>query len=320
LLRCREKCFLNHIADCLMKPILVTGSHRSGSTWVGTMLARSTEVTYVHEPFNIRPRPRICHARFCHWFTYVCEENEANFITPIRACLSLKYNLVKGLKATRNLRDLAHVVDDYWRLSVGRAFRRRPLMKDPIAVFSAEWLARVFDMDVIVLIRHPAAFAGSLKVAKSSHPFEHFLAQPLLMDHYLDSFREEVQACVDYRKDIIDQSILLWRMIHHMILIYMERHRDWIFVRHEDLSSDPVHAFSVLFDRLGLIYSSKVQKAIEHYSSGGGASLWNRRRSLKRDSKSNIWRWKERLTKEEVERVYRGTLDIAANFYTDEDW
>ena len=32
------------------KPILVTGSHRSGSTWVGKMLATSPSVNYIHEP------------------------------------------------------------------------------------------------------------------------------------------------------------------------------------------------------------------------------------------------------------------------------
>ena len=41
----------------------------------------------------------------------------------------------------------------------------RPLLKDPIAIMSCEWLAETFNMDVIVVIRHPAAFVASLKVA-----------------------------------------------------------------------------------------------------------------------------------------------------------
>ena len=31
-------------------PILVTGSHRSGSTWVGKMLSVAPHVAYIHEP------------------------------------------------------------------------------------------------------------------------------------------------------------------------------------------------------------------------------------------------------------------------------
>ena len=42
------------------KPILVTGSHRSGTTWVGKMLAATGSVGYIHEPFNLKNRPGIC--------------------------------------------------------------------------------------------------------------------------------------------------------------------------------------------------------------------------------------------------------------------
>ena len=34
-------------------PILVTGAHRSGTTWVGRMLCASGEAHYVSEPFNV---------------------------------------------------------------------------------------------------------------------------------------------------------------------------------------------------------------------------------------------------------------------------
>src|SRR5690606_21198944 len=40
--------------------ILVTGSPRSGTTWVGRMLATDPRLTYFHEPFNNRSR-RVFH-------------------------------------------------------------------------------------------------------------------------------------------------------------------------------------------------------------------------------------------------------------------
>lgn len=36
-----------------MKNILVTGSHRSGTTWIGQMLSQDKNTMYVYEPFNI---------------------------------------------------------------------------------------------------------------------------------------------------------------------------------------------------------------------------------------------------------------------------
>src|SRR5882672_1880226 len=60
------------------RPILVTGAHRSGSTWVGRMIARSPTIRYIHEPFNPDAfKPGICAARFEREFTYVCAENAA---------------------------------------------------------------------------------------------------------------------------------------------------------------------------------------------------------------------------------------------------
>ena len=35
------------------RPILVTGSHRSGTTWVGHMLRMNPNLGYIFEPFNI---------------------------------------------------------------------------------------------------------------------------------------------------------------------------------------------------------------------------------------------------------------------------
>ena len=43
-------------------PVLVTGSPRSGSTWVGNVLALAPGAGYIHEPFNRRHPPGLCRA------------------------------------------------------------------------------------------------------------------------------------------------------------------------------------------------------------------------------------------------------------------
>ena len=52
------------------KPILVTGSHRSGSTWVGKILNLSNETYYINEPFNIETHNSPSNP-FKYWFEYV---------------------------------------------------------------------------------------------------------------------------------------------------------------------------------------------------------------------------------------------------------
>lgn len=209
------------------KGILVTGSHRSGSTWVGRMIALSPLVGYIHEPFNIACRPGICSARFDYWFTYVCDENERIYYKSINNTIHFKYNLLAEIKASRQSRDILRLFRDYLHFTKCRFLNKIPLIKDPIAIFSAEWLVEKFNLVPIILIRHPAAFAGSLKKGNSTHPFDHFLKQPLLMKHHLSRFSGQIEEYADTEKDIIDQAILLWNMIHYMIKKYKERHSDW---------------------------------------------------------------------------------------------
>lgn len=52
-----------------LSPILVTGAHRSGTTWVGKMLAANRRVAYISEPLNVFHRPGVFSAPVSHWYT-----------------------------------------------------------------------------------------------------------------------------------------------------------------------------------------------------------------------------------------------------------
>lgn len=132
---------------------------------------------YIQKPFNILCRPGRCTARFPYWFYYVCEENEEQYFHQIEQTLQFHYQVQEEIRAMQGPRGAARMVRDCWRFQFNRLNRRRPLLHDPLALFSAEWLARRFDFDVVVLIRHPAAFVASVKSLHWEHPFDHFLKQ-----------------------------------------------------------------------------------------------------------------------------------------------
>jgi hypothetical protein len=303
------------------RPILVTGAHRSGSTWVGSMLAAGPEVAYIHEPFNLHCRPGTCGARFNLWFTYVTEENEDDVYRHIQNTLSFRFNLRAEARTIKSLGDARRVGSEYLTSLRHRLSRVRPLMKDPIAVFSAEWLASAFDMEVVVLIRHPAAFASSLERLGWIHPFSHFLQQPALMRDHLHPFEDQIEQYTHQEHDILDQAALLWRLIYHVVSSYQEDHKDWIFLRHEDLSRDPVRGFEKLYNDLDLEWSEDIRRAVQAHSDESNPSeappIYQ---YLKRDSRSNIWNWKQRLTKAEIDRVRGQVEDVSQLFYSNEDW
>lgn len=295
-------------------PILVTGSHRSGSTWVGRMLALDPSVGFIMEPFNLNHRPGICRARFDYWFQHLSATDGERYARDIEHCLNFGYSLAAELKSIRMPKDLGRMARDCWNFTNHRLRSRRALMKDPIAMFSAGWLAERFNMDVVILTRHPAAFAGSLKAANWPHPFRHFLEQERLLERYLSGFRDEIEQQVHAPGDIIDQAILLWNLIHHTIREYESDHTNWHFVRHEDLSRDPVAGYRDLYRQLQLEFSTAIEKQIVQHSSASRPEL------LKRDSKSNISTWKKRLTEGEIARVHDGTQAIAQHYYNEDSW
>jgi len=303
------------------KPILVTGSHRSGTTWVGRVLAAAPSVGYLHEPFNLMHRPGQCGARFRHWFTYITPENAAPYYEPIRRTLEFSYDLPAELAVVRSPKDALRLGRDFLLFGMAHLRRLRPLVKDPIALFSAEWLASAFHMDVIVLIRHPAAFADSLKRKHWTHPFSHFLEQPLLIRDHLQPFLPEITDYAAHEHDIIDQAILLWRLTHAMIATYRKAHPDWLFIRHEDLSREPEQGFREMCRRIDLPFSARLEAAVADYSgpsNPGGPPA--RGDSFKRDSRAGISHWKQTLSRPEIARIRERTEAIANGYYSDDEW
>jgi hypothetical protein len=87
------------------RPVLVTGAHRSGTTWVGRMLDLSPGVGYINEPFNPHHAPGICACRFPLWFQYVNRENEHLFRPHLSATLAFRYHPITRLVQTRRPAD-----------------------------------------------------------------------------------------------------------------------------------------------------------------------------------------------------------------------
>jgi hypothetical protein len=129
---------------------------------------------------------------------------------------------------------------------VARKKGLRPLVKDPLALLSAEWFAQEFGADVVVIVRHPAAFVSSLVRLQWSHPFDDFLRQDRLLEERLSSFAAEINEFAHRPREIIEQGILLWRILYSVVGGYADAHPEWTFVRHEDVSATPEHVFAAL--------------------------------------------------------------------------
>ena len=192
-------------------------------------------------------------------------------------------------------------------------------MKDPIALLSAEWLAETFGMDVVVLIRHPAAFAASLKRLGWKHSFATFI-QDGRVPEVVRPYEAEIREQAERPGEILAQAALLWRLLYGAVDGYRERHPDWAFVRHEDASLDPAGTFERLYDRLGLELTPSARAEITRASASENPAELATPHAVELDSAASLGRWRDDLTPEEVETLRERTRDVWPRFYSDEDW
>ncbi|HYW35438.1 MAG TPA: sulfotransferase [Balneolaceae bacterium] len=322
-------------------PILVTGIHRSGSTFLGKMLTLNRGIAYLQEPFNRYYGLNIIDARF----KYLTEQNTpASFREAIENLINLKkatYNITSVTEnekviVTRTelmgemmheatLKDLPKYAGKLifrtegqlqFEIAKYNPFVRRILLKDPEACFASRFLHEHYDMSVVMLIRHPLSFAASLKRVGWRFDFNNFLQQPQLMEDYLEEFRAEME---ELNKDstVIEEAGMLWNCVYRVVADMLRRHPDYIAVRHRQLAQEPVETIKNLYQQLGLSFTKKVENTIiDHTSSKNpGQAEKDRVHHLKRNSAKIPDNWKKILTNEEADYIRKKTQKIADIFY-----
>ena len=302
----------------MRRPIVVTGSHRSGTTWVGRMLCLSGEAGYIHEPLNPVRRPSWMKHPVPYWYVYITEDNEHLYKDDLERAMRFSFPL-QNVARVRRPEQIGMVLSDAGRTVRPRLSKARPLLKDPFALFSAAWFERRYDADIVVTVRNPVAFVGSIKRLNWQFKFKTLLGQGALMEDWLHPFEKEMRRCRDEDVDVVEQGIVLWNVLHYAIDRLRLDHPRWAVVRHEDLARDPSGGFADLYRRCGLTWTPAVERLVAGFStadSGAELPMW-RHGSVKRDSAGATQTWKMRLTDEEANRVSAGTAEIAALFYDD---
>lgn len=273
------------------KPLLITGTHRSGSTWIGKVIKNSDEFIYLDEPTSLNDIPGSL-STINYWFQYIKDTDE---------------EIIKDL-STLNQNALSH--------------KKRALYKDPLAFFSIDTFKDRLNADVLISVRHPAAFVSSLKRLGWSHDFNHFLDQEELMETYLYPFRNDVKEFAKGEKNIIDQGILLWNIINLNTLKFKQQYPEIYIARHEDLSLEPIAEFQKIFDYFKISFTSAVkQYLLDTTSTNNDAEAQgNVTHQLHRNSKANIYNYRTRLTENEIKKIRIGTENVSHIFYDQKWW
>lgn len=296
------------------QPILITGSHRAGTTWVGRMLTRFPYSAYIGEAFN--PNSRLLPAHLLtHWYTYVTASSADLYVEPVRRLLTYRF----AWPDRHGWRRFTPGRLSLYRLLHAVCGLPRPILKDPTALMSAAWLSTAFDMDVVCLVRHPAAFVASLRQAHWFFNFRSFAAQPALMNDYLRPFAAQIEQPP---QGFVRKAALLWTCLNHVVTQAVAQHPTWICLRLEDIAADPQTAFADLYRRLGLPWNASARRLVERHSRGDNPVEAPRHdpHLIQRHSQAAAQAWRSKLTAEEIAQIRTATAEVAQLYYDDDDW
>ncbi len=304
------------------RPILVTGLPRSGTTWIGRMLATSRQTQYVFEPFTasrhktLSLRPHTLQGMF----PYVpAGTHNAQVFEFVASNLGLSRDYRAELGAIASMRDVPRFLLRELRYQSGRWRQLRPIQKDPHAILSAPWLAETFQMDVVITLRHPAATVASLLRKTWRYQLRSLLRHAHLTSGPLRPFAEQLDAFRPRDDNQLDEAILLWNCLMAVLLDYRRQFPGWTFVRHEDLARDPVPGFEQLYAAVGLNYTAEVREQIAANSTAGNPTS-SAHGQVKRDSLAASEAWRSSLPAATIERIRHETARLADQLYAEPDW
>ena len=286
-------------------PIVITGSHRSGTTWLANMLGFANNTQIIDEPFNPESWQYSLDGYANFFYTYAPQLDEDLARSAYQKVLKNKTRFV--YKRRNIMRWLSFLL------------KRLQIIKDPLSAMYIECFSNNFATDVIIITRHPMAFINSLIRMGWNFPFNHFLKQEQLMQDFLYKFEDDIRFATN--QSLLIQGAVCWKCVYYVLNEYSNRN-NYTLVRHEDLSTNPVGDFKNLYKKFNLPWTEEVKQKINSYTSPDNPTRakGEKTHQMKRDSASLAFSWKDKFNRESIETVYNLTKEVADNFYTDDEW
>lgn len=316
----------------MIKNILVTGSNRSGTTWLGKMLSLSDRFWEIYEPFNsfINQSNFFNNIPFQDHYHYVLFEESYKVKQYINR--KIFYSIITNSCNNVNFKEVNQfnkfiiLQKNYQNIIDFLLQNKRILIKDPIALLSADWLAKEYSAQVVVMIRHPLSYVASIKRLNWNMCLTSFTEQSEFMNTLPENLARQIRQQVsknteDYDGYRLEDAALSWKVFHYVIANYQQKYSDWLFIRHEDLCINFMDGLENIYNKLSLVFTEKVKDSIQLYcNTSNQIDLGKITHVLQRNSNKIPEQWRKILTLDEVTKIREITADIADLFYDQSYW
>lgn len=302
-----------------MDPVFVTGCPRSGTTWIGKMIALSKTIGYIHEPYNFLIKYNLPGDPNPYRFFVADNVDTGSIHEKYGDLLNFTYPFWENFLEHKSISNLINTGYHHFKFKRYRRKKLRPLIKDPFSIFSSEWLVNQFSVKPIILIRHPGPIFDSFKRLKWGVDLPNITNKSVTTDKSFEISTTDNNQ--ESNKDIAEQVGLMWSKIYDSVTELKEEHPNWLFIRYEDIFTNIERNFEKIFSYLGLALSDAILAKIYHYTSKGYFPDDKKSNTSEIDRSDLLNGWKSRISDEEIDNLTTH-LDqkVFNSYYKNSSW
>lgn len=287
---------------------LITGMHRSGTTWIGKALSLTDVCSVLHEPLNydfgVDGAPP--------WYPNAESKAERSNLADLFNRIldgSARYKVKRQsdplLKAVA--RRLTGGPNNWNYRRAIQADTSHLVLKDPFCLLISLWLAKTYGFRVVILVRHPCAILNSFK--RMSWPVPDLNANSSGTESYSAGKLEPLEYAARFGK--------FWRDLYSSAIVQVEQSEGrLLMIRHEDLCIDPLAHGQKVFDHLGIPMQSTASEFLIQSTSGKVITPEpGILHSMNRAAGEMVHSWKNRMLEDEISVVVESTGDLLERIY-----
>lgn len=286
------------------QPVLCTGMHRSGTTWVGQALSAAFGLRLEHEPSN----PSIC-PRLDHF--YYASSGPEGLLGP--------YGFALDPKMIRRFKSALYAAPRHWPSRLTCAARSHTcLVKDPFAFFNAGQIRDRYGAEIVLCVRHPAGVVSSAMRLNWHFDFANITSQPRLR-HELRPWTHLIEAQLRRDPNVLEEVSLLWKILHEWWLHSPYSPTEYTVANHAKLAAEPHEIPRLLGSREADVEALTAFLLTTRSPSGDFDTA--RFDDVRRDSQAHVKPWRRRLSTSQISQIQAIAGDTPGLWgFNDEDW
>jgi hypothetical protein len=255
--------------------ILVAGTARSGTTWLGDLIASQVPCRILFEPFHSELVPEY---RGFHYFQYMRPGTE----NPEFYAFAQK--VFTG--------DIRNRWIDHQNERIISKFR---LVKEIRANLALKWLHDNFpEVPIIFITRHPCAVVLSRMELgwATDHDIEAFISQPQLVEDYLGPYLDLIRSAGNSE----EKHAVIWS-VSNMVPLKQFSSNELKVVHYENLCTHPARELPGIFETIGYEFSRPFVDTINQ------PSQTTRAGSAVVTGTDKIGNWKQKLSRSQIDNI-----------------